>query len=254
MGEELEVIPEHTAEAADRVNNLVDETKEQIQEIEDLKPMVDGQYSINDMPNTEDFVEAWRDVSKPSEEYDFYRDRLHQIMDEQNFTDIVYADIYDEFTLFPQYQDLADTVVSSLKQNDVIVPPLAAQINNFMKGSQNARIYQLNDFEKERQQLRSYEEELGEITDRFQEMNQHRMPLDVDRANSFWRQLESFDERVESMRESREADYDGDYNTADLYAFLGDTYEADLGVRQPVMADLDAVESRTEEARDNIVI
>ncbi len=254
MTEELQVIPGHTAEAADRVDDLVSETQEQIQELEELKAMVNRQYTVNDMPQTSEFVNAWQEVSKPSEEYDFYQQRLQQVMDEENISDLVMADIYDEFTLFPQYQEMAEATVNSLQNNDVIVPALAGQLNKFLKASQNARVYQLNDFEKERQRLRTYDEELDQVVEEFQRMNQYEMPLDVDRAQSFWDQLESFEERMDRLRSSREDDYDGDYNAADIYAFFTNLYDEDLGVEQPVMADIDAVESRVEEGKNNIVI
>ena len=252
--EELRVIPGHTSEAADRVDDLLDETQEQIQQIENLKAMVNGQYSVNDMPQTDEFVNAWQEVSKPSEEYDFYQQRLQGIMEDENISDIVMADIYDEFTLFPQYQEMAEATVNSLQNNDVIVPALAGQLNNFLKASQNARVYQLNDFEKERQRLRTYDDELDQVVEEFERMNQYEMPLDVDRAQNFWDQLESFEERMDRLRSSREDDYDGDYNAADIYAFFTNLYGEDLGVEQPVMADLQAVDSRVDEARDNIVI
>ncbi len=254
MTEELQVIPRHTADAAERVDELVDETKEQIQEIDNLKPMVNGQYSMNDMPRTDDFVNAWQEVSKPSEGYDFYQQRLQTVMDEENISDIVMADIYDEFTLFPEYQEMAEATVASLQNNDVIVPALASQINNFLTASQNARIYQLNDFEKERQRLKTYDEELDQVVQKFERMNEYEMPVDVDRANSFWDQLESFEDRVERLRDSREDDYEGDYNAANVYAFFSDLYGEDIGVEQPVMRDLDAVESRVEEGKENLVI
>lgn len=254
MTEELQVIPRHTAEAVDTAEDLVDETKEQIQNLEELKALVNGQYSMEDMPETREFVDTWQDISKPSEEYEFYQERLQRIMDEEDISDMVMADMYDEFTMFPQYQELAETTVDSLQNNDVIVPALAGQLNKFLKASQNARVYQLNDFEKERQRLRTYDEELGQIIEEFERMNQYEIPLDVERASNFWDQLESLEERMDRLRSSREDDYEDDYNAADIYGFFTDLYDAELGVENPVIRDFQAVESRVDEAKANIVI
>lgn len=254
MSNNVEVIPFYTREAEDRVDYLIEDTKEEMQEIEELKQFVKQASTISDMPDTEEFLEKWREISKPDEEYEFFQERLEQVQEDHNLPDVVYADMYDEFTMLPEYKESAEAVIGALQQNDKVTPPLAGQLTQFMNYSQAARRSQIQDFKVEKNRLNQYTEELNEIVNSFEDMNEYTLPFDVDRANSFWDQLETFDERVENMRAEREEDYEREYNSVNLHGFLEDIYGEDIGVRQPVRADLKAVDSRTEEARDNIVI
>lgn len=254
MNDNVEVIPFHTREAHNRVDYLIEDTKEEMQEIQELKQFVKQAANLNDMPRTEEFLEKWREISKPDEEYDFFQERLEQVQEDHNLPDKVYADIYDEFTMLPQYKESAEAVINALQQNGQVTPPLAGQLNQFLNYSQAARKSQIQDFKVEKHQLSQYTEELDEIVNSFEDMNQYQLPLEVDRANSFWQQLESFEERVSRIRSERKEDYERDYNSVNLHGFLEDIYGEDFGVRQPVRADLNAAESRTKEAQNNIVI
>lgn len=259
MTQQIEVIPYHTQDAEKAVESLVEEAETEIEEVEDLKHFLKqsatGVSSINDLPNTDEFKDRWWSLSKPDEEYEFFQERLDDLMEEHNLSERVYADMYDEFTLMPQYEDAAEAVVNSLQNNDVITPQLASTLYEFMNVSQSARQLQIEDFQTEKQRLQHYQEELDEIVNSFEEMNQDTLPLEVDTAAEYWDNLESFDERVERIRTERQNDYDGeDYNAVNLHGFLQDFYGEEIGVRQPVMADLNAVDSRTEEAKNNIYI
>jgi hypothetical protein len=245
---DIEVIPFYTKDAERAVREIIRDTEDEIRDLQGIRSKLEPGMPANK------FRKDWEKFAKPSEEFDFYQDRLQQVMADNGFRDKIYADMYDEFSMIADNSQGAQAVVRNLQNSDTIMAPMAQQLDYLLEYSEKAREDQLEDFGKEQDRLQDYVNHLDEIVGGFEQMNQYQMPLEsVDQAMDFWRQVESFEDRVERMRSEREDDYSGNYNSVNPYGFFQDVYNEEIGVGQPVERDIDAVESRSEEAKRNII-
>lgn len=245
---DIEVIPFHTRDAQKSIRQIIRDTEDEIRDLKDIRSTLEPGMS------SKKFKREWKKFAKPSEDFDFYQNRLQQVMEDNGFSDRVYADMYDEFSMIAENSQGAAAVVQNLQNSDTIMAPMAQQLNHLLGYSKTAREAQIEDFGKEQDRLEDYVHRLDELVDGFEQMNSYELPLEsVDQAAEFWERVEGFEDRVERIRSEREDDYADDYNSTDPYAFFQDVYGEEIGVSQPVMSDLDAVESRADEAKDNIV-